>query len=121
MFAAMRVAIFSDVHGNSTALDAVIADATAAGVDAFWVVGDLVAYGPDPAGTASRLRKLPGARFVRGNTDRYVFDGELPEIVRNGSAELAIVVAHTLGWTRGVITASSDYDWLRSLPLEQRI
>src|SRR5512147_1231800 len=38
---AVRVALISDIHGNSIALDAVLADVDAAGgVDEFWVLGD---------------------------------------------------------------------------------
>ena len=117
----MRVAIFSDVHGNVTAFDAVFADAQAAGVDEFWVVGDLVAHGPCPAETIGRLRELPSARCVRGNTDRYVLNGELPEIVRTGDTELVIAATTSFAWTRGAITAVGAYDWLDSLPLEQRV
>lgn len=38
----MRLAILSDIHGNSIALDAVLADiATTGEVDEYWVLGDL--------------------------------------------------------------------------------
>ena len=48
----MRIAILSDIHGNSVALDAVLTDiATQGAVDAYWLLGDLVALGPDPVGT----------------------------------------------------------------------
>lgn len=116
----MRVAIFSDVHGNSTALDAVLTDAAAAGVDEFWVVGDLAAHGPHPARTLERLRSLPHARFVRGNTDRYVVAGDLPEIVRTGNAELLLSAATSFAWTRGAITATGAYDGLAARPVESR-
>ena len=40
----MRVALLSDIHGNSIALDAVLADIEhAGGVDEYWALGDLVA------------------------------------------------------------------------------
>jgi predicted phosphodiesterase len=35
--------LLSDVHGNRTALEAVVADGAGAGVDAWWVLGDLAA------------------------------------------------------------------------------
>ena len=74
-----RIAILADIHGNSIALDAVLADLDARGVvDEYWVLGDLAAIGPDPIGTLDRLAALPGARFVRGNTDRYLLTGERP-------------------------------------------
>jgi predicted phosphodiesterase len=45
----MRVAVFSDVHGNIVALDAVMGVARDEGIDHFWCLGDLVAHGPRPA------------------------------------------------------------------------
>jgi predicted phosphodiesterase len=43
-----RIAIISDVHSNLPALEAVLADADAARVDAVWCLGDLVGYGASP-------------------------------------------------------------------------
>lgn len=115
----MRVAVFSDVHGNLAALDAVLADA--AGVDEFWVVGDLVAHGPHPAGVLHRLMDLPNARFVRGNTDRYVLTGELPEMIDpDRDVELAMASARSFAWTRGAIGARG-YEWLAARPIEERV
>ena len=72
----MRLALFSDVHGNSIALDAVLADIAAqGGVDGYWILGDLAAIGYDPVGAIERLVALPNVRFTRGNTDRYVVAG----------------------------------------------
>lgn len=56
----MRVAVFSDIHGNPVAFDAVLADVTAAGgFDAHWFAGDVVANGYDPVGVVERLLALP--------------------------------------------------------------
>src|SRR3712207_7029838 len=75
----MRLALFSDIHGNPIALDAVLADVEAqGGVDAYWVLGDLAAVGYGPVAAIERLVALPDARFVRGNGDRYVVTGERP-------------------------------------------
>lgn len=107
----LRVAVFSDVHGNLAALEAVLAAAEAAGVDEHWVVGDLVAHGPRPAEVLRRLAELPKARFVRGNTDRYVVTGDLPAMI--GTAETVrtadeitrlVDAARSMAWTRGAIS-----------------
>ena len=75
----MRIALFSDVHGNSYALDAVLADiAEMGGVDAYWVLGDLAKMGSDPAGVLERLDSLENAVFVRGNTDDHLVTGTMP-------------------------------------------
>ena len=76
----MRAAICSDIHGNLAALEAVLADADAAGAEEFWVLGDLVAHGPRPGQTVRRLHDLAATRpvrIVRGNTDRYTTTGQL--------------------------------------------
>jgi len=64
----MRLAIFSDVHGNPVALDAVLDDIREhGGADGYWVLGDFMAMGVDPAAVLRRITALPNARFVRGN------------------------------------------------------
>jgi hypothetical protein len=72
----MRLGLASDVHGNLVALEAVVADGRSNDVDAWWVLGDLIATGPDPDTTLELLTELPNVRFVRGNTDRYVVSRE---------------------------------------------
>src|SRR2546430_12379734 len=44
----VRIALFSDVHGNLPAFEAVLADIAREGVDALWCLGDLVGYGAQP-------------------------------------------------------------------------
>lgn len=124
----MRLAILSDIHGNTIALDAVLADiAAAGGVEAHWVLGDLAALGPDPVGAVDRLAALPNARFVRGNTDRYTTDSDRPapspDDVRANPALLpaALQVAASFAWTQGALTTTGWLDWLAALPLEQRL
>jgi predicted phosphodiesterase len=66
-----RIALFSDVHGNLPALDAVLADIRASGVAETYCLGDLVGYGPDPAGVIARVREL-GIATIRGNYDEGI-------------------------------------------------
>lgn len=74
----MRVAVLADIHGNLPALDAVLRDVAAAGVDAIVLDGD-IADGPMPAPTLDRLAELGDqVIWVRGNSDRDLaaaFDG----------------------------------------------
>ena len=74
----MKLGVISDIHGNRIALEAVVADGRAQGVDVWWALGDLVAIGPDPIGTLEVLVDLPNVVITRGNTDRYVVTGERP-------------------------------------------
>ena len=54
----MRVLVFSDIHANLAALEAVIEDAAAIGFDKVWCLGDTVGYGPEPDACVARLREL---------------------------------------------------------------
>lgn len=123
----VRIALLSDIHGNLVALDAVLADARSAGVDAYWVLGDLVAIGPEPVAVLERLASLEQASFVRGNTDRYVVTGEgPPPSLAEAQADPDLValyarVTASMAWTRGFVTAHGWYDWLAELPLEKRL
>lgn len=63
----MRVAALCDVHGNLPALEAVVAEVAALGVDRIVCGGDVVA-GPFPRDCLERLVDLD-AVFVRGNAD----------------------------------------------------
>jgi predicted phosphodiesterase len=55
----MRVALLSDIHGNSIALESVLTDiAGQGGANAYWILGDLVALGPDPIGVLEQLSAL---------------------------------------------------------------
>jgi putative phosphoesterase len=66
-----RIALISDIHGNLTALEAVLADVGASEADDTYCLGDLVGYGPDPVGVIDRVRSL-GIPTVRGNYDEGV-------------------------------------------------
>jgi predicted phosphodiesterase len=124
----MRLALLADLHGNPIALDAVLGDIQAhGGVDAFWLAGDYAALGYDPVGVLKRVTTLPGAMFVRGNTDRYTVTGERPSPTLDAAqADPALVpklveVAQSFAWTQGYVTAHGWSGWLTDLPLEQRL
>ena len=75
----MRLAIFSDIHGNPLALDAVLADMQRQGkIDAYWVLGDFAALGYDPMTPLETITALSQVSCTRGNTDRYVVTEDLP-------------------------------------------
>jgi predicted phosphodiesterase len=61
-----RIAILSDVHGHLQSLQAVLADAHAAGATEIVVAGDVVNFGPDSPAAVDRLRAC-GAQMIRGN------------------------------------------------------
>lgn len=126
----MRVAIFSDVHGNSIALDAVLADVERlGGVDTHWFVGDAAAQGFDPVGALRTIAALPTLTAVRGNSDRFLVDFPDEEIVATvrlaiddpGQAEAGVRRIRGLAWTTGAVTVTGHLEWLASPPLERRV
>jgi predicted phosphodiesterase len=69
--AAVRVALFSDVHGNAVAFDALLAELERTSVDHVVCLGDHAQGGAQPAECLERLREL-GCPAVMGNSDHFV-------------------------------------------------
>ena len=101
----MRVALLSDVHANLVALEAVLGAQGA--VDAIWVTGDTVGYGPDPSEVLALLKER-GAVLVQGNHDRAVATGEGLESFHDQAAEAALRHREWL--------SSEERDTLAALP-----
>jgi predicted phosphodiesterase len=66
--------ILYDIHGNLDALDKVLPEAEAAGVDRWLLGGDYGVVSPYPLETLARLRELPNATWVRGNGERWLVE-----------------------------------------------
>ncbi len=64
----MRIAILSDIHGNLTALDAVLAELAQESIDQYLCLGDVIEHGPQPKETLARILAL-GCPIIMGNTD----------------------------------------------------
>src|ERR1700690_3224674 len=64
----MRFLVLSDIHANSTALEAALAAAEGRWERAV-CLGDLVGYGPDPNEVIDRIVALDAA-IIRGNHDK---------------------------------------------------
>lgn len=118
----MRLAVLSDIHGNLPALEAVLADVQAQGApDFYWVLGDLAAFCPWPAEAIARLRTLPNASFLQGNTDRYLVTGRRPALSIHSPEDWAAAPARlaerdaNFRWTVERLSWA-DYEFLRDLP-----
>ena len=68
-----RVAILADIHGNTAALEAVVADVARQAPDLVLVGGDLVGRGPEGSAVVARIREL-GWPSIRGNHEDYLLD-----------------------------------------------
>ena len=124
----MRIAILSDIHGNSLALEAVLDDIQARGsVDGYWILGDLCAIGYDPVGVMEQLHQLPNKIVIKGNADRYVCSLDLPPPTRedaindNNKIEVLMEVAGNFSWTRGALDATGWTSWMQELPFDHKL
>ncbi len=70
----MRIAVFSDIHGNNVALEALLADLDQNPADRLVCLGDAIQGGPQPAEVVRRLREL-ACLVVMGNADAWLLTG----------------------------------------------
>ena len=108
----MRFAIFSDIHANLEALEAVLADARQRKCTHFVCLGDVVGYNANPHECLERVRELD-CPTVKGNHDEQASVSRFPTDF-NQLAERAIK------WTRDELT-EKDKQWLRDLPFQKQV
>lgn len=70
-----RIAVFSDVHGNLSALEAMYQDSLKQHVDEYWFIGDLLMPGPSVNEIWKLVQKMAPTVMVRGNWDDLVVVG----------------------------------------------
>ena len=116
----MRIAIVSDIHGNRTALEAVLADLRQTSPDLILHGGDLADSGSSPVEIVDRVRDL-GWQGVVGNTDEMLFR---PESLEEFAGQLPNLQP-LLGTIRSMAAATREalgeerLAWLRGLPCKQ--
>ena len=116
---ATRTAIFSDIHGNMQALDAVLSDIAAQQPDTIYCLGDLVGYGAAPNEVTERLRR-EGIPTVMGNYDDGVgFERAECGCAYREEAE-RLRGDRSLAWTKAHTTAENK-SFLRSFAKEIRV
>lgn len=109
----MKIAILSDIHGNSVALDAVIKDLHAKKADRIIVLGDIAFRGPEPARSIDLIQSLT-EDVIKGNADEWVVRG-----IRNGEVphEAFSIMEEEQAWTQQQLQ-ESHLEYLASLPTE---
>jgi diadenosine tetraphosphatase ApaH/serine/threonine PP2A family protein phosphatase len=102
-----RIAVFSDIHGNLQALDAVLAAIDKLEISDTFCCGDVVGYGAYPNECCERLssRNIP---TLAGNHDHACI-GQIDSQFFNEIAKAAVK------WTIERLTLESK-DWLKNLP-----
>lgn len=115
----MRIAVFSDIHGNLQALNAVLDDMAAQRPDAVYCLGDLVGYGANPDEVTDRIRR-EGFPTVMGNYDDGVgFDREECGCAYTAEQD-RLLGDRSLAWTKAHTTAETKA-FLRTLNTELRL
>jgi predicted phosphodiesterase len=113
----MRIAILSDIHGNRTAFEAVLADLQQTSPDLILHGGDLADAGASPVEIVDRIRDL-GWQGVVGNTDEMLFRPDsLEEFASQSSAphSLWAAIRQMAAATRAIL-GDKRIAWLRRLP-----
>jgi predicted phosphodiesterase len=106
----MKLAVISDIHANSEALEAVLADIATQDVDEILCLGDIVGYGANPNECIDLVKKSCSLVLL-GNHDAAAVD-LLSTQHFNIHAKIAIE------WTMGNLTADS-HSFLKTLPLKE--
>ena len=110
----MKYVIFSDVHSNLEAFQAMLEVCRREEAEKFICLGDIVGYNASPKECLHLLWSLDLIAMVRGNHDEYVAldDMEMPGV--NPNARLAVI------WTRSQLSAE-ERGWLGELPLRSTL
>ncbi len=108
----MRFAIFSDIHSNLEALEAVLADARARDCTHFVCLGDVVGYNANPHECVELVRELD-CPLVKGNHDEQASQAE-------SSRDFNEMAEQAIEWTRKKLT-EDDKEWLRGLRLQRQV
>src|SRR5262244_2157936 len=114
----MRIAIVSDIHGNRTAFEAVLADLRETSPDLILHGGDLADVGSSPAEIVDRIRDL-GWQGVVGNTDELLFRPQsLQDFARQAPPHLKSLFDTIEDMAAAARTRLGEdrLQWLRGLP-----
>jgi len=94
----VRRALISDIHGNLEALEVVLADIEAQGIEEIFCLGDIIGYGPNPRECIDRVMEHCSMSLLGNHDQGAMFD---PDGFNIG-AERAIF------WTREQLESPND-------------
>ncbi|MFT8319150.1 MAG: metallophosphoesterase family protein [Sporolactobacillus sp.] len=109
-----KIALLADVHGNTTALEAVIDDSIHEKVTDYWFLGDLIMPGPGSANLLTLLKKINTSVYVKGNWEDCLLEALAGEVDINDPSDIYITrlvqyLCQTL--------KNSQIEWIKHLPL----
>lgn len=72
----MKYLVFSDIHSNLEAFEALLSQDAFKDADKYLFLGDLVGYGANPNEIINRFKELDNSYYIRGNHDKVIADLE---------------------------------------------
>ena len=112
-----KIAILSDIHGNTTALAGVLEDAKNLGATEYWLLGDIFLPGPGATDLVALLKDLPITASVRGNWDDCVLEVLDGQYGLEDPQEIQLMRLTQFLMER---MDPATITWLRSLPLLEK-
>ena len=109
-----KIAILSDIHGNTTALAGVLEDAKKLGATEYWLLGDIFLPGPGANDLVALLKDLPNTASVRGNWDDCVLEALDGQYGLEDPQEIQLMRLTQYLMER---LNPEHIDWLRNLPM----
>ena len=109
-----KIAILSDIHGNTTALAGVLEDAKNLGATEYWLLGDIFLPGPGANDLVTLLKDLPITASVRGNWDDCVLEALDGQYGFEDPQEIQLMRLTQYLMER---LNPEHIDWLRNLPM----
>ncbi len=109
----MKIAVISDIHANTSALEAALDKIKSLKTDKIFCLGDILMAGYDPNGTAKIITELDNLEIIQGNTDKMVacFSEELLEKAKKKSPCMGYALEDDLK-----IIDEKYKDFVRNLP-----
>ena len=109
-----KIAILSDIHGNTTALAGVLEDAKKLGATEYLLLGDIFLPGPGANDLVALLKDLPITASVRGNWDDCVLEALDGQYGLEDPQEIQLMRLTQYLMER---LNPEHNDWLRKLPM----
>ena len=103
----MKIAVLSDIHGNAVALEAVLLEIDAEGVDSIICLGDVATLGPEPSRAVALLAQT-GCQAVVSNHEQALLSPE-----RMTELDIADELHSSLRWCREQLS-TADMTYLGS-------
>ncbi len=111
----MKIALITDIHGNTTALRKVLADIENEKAETTICLGDSFINGPNPIETL-RILKEHNIQSVRGNTEDFITDAYRSKLQSENYNNLKEGLRKTVAWCCELFS-EADIAYLESLPL----